>query len=372
MKRYNYLFILFILFSCTKFEKVGDNFLNQNITRTSFYSDGKIYFSTLEGYNRNFFEKNRYIIYKYDIFNEKTEKFLIEGSSEGRNYVSNKENFFISSSLNPSIIKFDRSNIHFSKIFEGQSYGMWIHQLALKGDFLYFTYSFPTKKPYQNQKIFKLNFKTNKVDELFFSTSSNQAYSGVETVDPNNNIWLWQGFPLKFYWYDGESKLNERKIKINEIEYLVAGWDIYNNELIYVLVDNNNEFKKYYFSKNQFVKNSSFNSLVKLDFNNSNNSLKNLYINENDLKIYKIINKKYELIADFSIAKLKTIYNNSSNEISESPINFEIEDIGLVKIIHVEADKVVFWKWGIKSSVPVFINFRLNFNFKLIEKYFRN
>ena len=45
MKRYNYLFILFILFSCTKFEKVGDNFLNQNITRTSFYSEGKIYVS---------------------------------------------------------------------------------------------------------------------------------------------------------------------------------------------------------------------------------------------------------------------------------------------------------------------------------------
>ena len=153
MNQVIYVLILFFLLSCNNFEKVGGDFVRQNITRISFYFDGKIYFSTLEGYNRKFLDNEKYLIYEYDLYSKKTKKFLINGSAEGRNYVYNGKNFYISSSLSPSIIKFDPLEKRFLNLFSGESYGMWIHQLAIKNNFIYFNYSFPKKNHFKNKKF---------------------------------------------------------------------------------------------------------------------------------------------------------------------------------------------------------------------------
>lgn len=338
-----------LFLSCSRFEKVDDALLKHNITRTAFYISDKIYFSTLESYHTNFFKKDNFLLVKHDIKTKQNSSKIISGSSEGRNYVSNSDFHFISNSLDPKIIKLNTKNDEYEIIFEGESYGMWIHQLAIKDDNLYFTYSYPNKKSDVIQHLFKLNYKTKNLEKIPFKTKINQSYSGVESVGPDGSIWFWQGYPISYYWLK-DGLLSKREITIDNKSYLVSSWDMYKDKIIYNLFDNYNNLYKLDKDSNVFInKKSIFSDLIRVDFHNSKNRLKDFYISIKDNFIYLRSGDVFNKIGKFDIGQLKLIYNNSSKSFQGSVICFENKLLGDLQILNINEKEIIFWLNGSKT-----------------------
>ena len=350
------ILVILLISSCSRFEKVNEALLKHNITRTAFYSNDNIYFSTLESYHTNILKKDKLICVKHEIKKRKNSIDKIFGSCEGRNYVSNSNYHFISTSLNPKILKLNTKNDNYEIIFEGESYGMWIHQLAIKGDHIYFTYSYPQKQIDELQHIFKLNHKTKSLDKIPFKTSINQSYSGVESVDPDGNVWFWQGYPTSFYWLKS-GVLKKREIIINNKKYLVSSWDFYNNKLVYNIFDEfNNLFKLEKETKKIINKELPFSNLIRLDYHNSKNNFADFYININNNFIYKRIDDSFIELGAFNMGELKLIYNQSSKNFQDSVISFKNNILGELQIININEKEIIFWLTGEKSYGKYDIN----------------
>lgn len=352
--------LLVIIFLFIKFPDraslIHNSIIYQNITRSAFFYNNKIFFSTLESYNRSIFEKDKSLLISHNLVDQNTTKSELFNSIEIRTYAfSKKHKFILGLSLDPQIILFDPDKNVFKKIFQGPTSGMWIHQMAIHNDNIYFIQSTIASIAKKYQGIVKIDLKNNHEEIIKFTTPHPEGYGGVETIDSYGRIWFWRAYPLKLFWYKNGEGFSERKI-INSDGWRVASWDTYNNEFYYLLFDENGNFKKTKALTTSMVKSDSlYNRLIPIDFYHSQENFDKYYIDYFSNELYLKELNSFRHLGKFDIGKLILMCNQKNPMPQSTPLVWYNNNLGEVEILNIQNDTILFWARGKKMYGQYFI-----------------
>lgn len=287
----------------TVFEVVDPAPFARSVTRIAFLDDGNIHFATLETHQGNA-ALNRTAIYRYSLESDEVESTVVARSFEVRSFAYSPltGSYVIGTSGIPQILLYNAENQTTTLIFElPGSFNIWIHDLAVKDQYVYTIISASTivegLEPFDG--ILKLDLVTGEFDIIPFDDQIAQAWGGVESIDPSGRVWFWRDEPRTRSWYD--TAFGTRPQQLDGFEaWDVAGWDAWGDDFFLVLTQDGGGVQKVrvdveslvprpYDGDAQPTDDAQFLRLIPLDaFHRSGPALSSVYYDPQTLEIFVV------------------------------------------------------------------------------------
>lgn len=184
--------------------------LKMDITRAAWVStcdNGGFQFfvTTLEVFNRRG-EQNKSKIINLDCKHQIKNHYLV-GSAEGRFVVEDSNTrIWIFSGMLPALHVFNPEISQGAVLIKSlKNNGLWIHQAAIAGHRLMFSFSRGDKpEDFIANDIYEVNLASHEMRRLLVNCRELERakYSGIQKIDSLGRVWFFTGYPSRFWWYD--------------------------------------------------------------------------------------------------------------------------------------------------------------------------
>jgi hypothetical protein len=346
------------------FEREVNQPIRHSLTRAALYdaTSDRIHFSTLESYHKNP-PPDRCAWVTHSIVHSVHHFKQVTGSSEVRSWVySDKLNTYILlASLDPKVFQYNAVSDQIKPVFSSK--GMWIHQGAVSGQFLYVILSSPLEGSL-SKKIVKIDLTSYKSKPIILDKKNDIqfSYGGVQTIDPLGNIWFWTGYPLQLMWITPDGRVSKREGAGYLKQWTLESWDDYQGKLYYLFSNTQQQILKIPQDGSR-PEPGIFLDLIPVDlYRTKSLSLRSLYFNPKTHTFYKRTGQIFEVLGSLNIGILNMIGFEKSSEFQETPLKWKHPEYGDIDVMDVNKKRVLVWLTGRKCYAELFFSGKRTFH----------